>query len=318
MKKIITIALFISTFLFGCSSSDDSSSDSGQWQLTALNTNSVVNKLCSAGNTIYVSNGSEISKSTDNGDTWSIVNTGLTNVTSYDIFVINGEIHLSATKYLTSSVETKYYKSNNNGDTWVQVWNALSSSNLGNGFHPKIVYLVGSKLFGAVNNDFGISRIFNSSDNGSTWNLLSTTFSIQSPFQNNFMFDGTNYYITDMNGLYKSSNGINYTLNNDFTYGFKYSAILGNKIYYSAGSDMSYSDNGGSSWLDINSGLPLSLSFLYSNGQNIYTGGASGVYVLNNNTWNQLGYDIQQVFKVTTTNNYIFALAEGGLYRYNL
>lgn len=166
MKKLITLAFTVS-ILLGCSSSDDSSS--GQWQLTAFNTNSSVRKLCSAGNTIYTLDGNGIQRSTDNGDTWSIVNTGLTNITSYDIFVINGEIHLSATKYLTSSAETKYYKSNNNGDTWVQVWNALSVSNLGNGFHPKVVYLVGSKLYGTVEINQGVTKIFNSSDNGATF-----------------------------------------------------------------------------------------------------------------------------------------------------
>ncbi len=329
MKKIITIALFISTFLFGCSSSDSSSSNTGQWELTNLASNINFGRICSASNTIFITDGIVIHRSTDNGDSWSAVDTGLNNVISYDIFVINGIIHLSATKNIGGSYATNYYKSTNNGDSWIEVWNNLANDNLGYGF-PKRIFYVGSKLFGAVIYGFDNTKIVSSADNGITWNLLPNTFNTTEMvqfdyFENNFMFDGSNYYLTDTSGIYKSNDGVNFTLiNNVPNGGVRYSTNLGNKIYITPITGVQVTSNNGVSWTDINNGIeyvagsPFPLNFLYSNGQNIYTGGASGVFVLNNTSWNQVGSNIEQVRKITSNNNYIFVKAQGGLYRYAL
>jgi hypothetical protein len=326
MKKILFIA-FIAFTIFSCSSDSSSSSSSlGQWKLM----NFPSDLITANGNTLFsVSSNTILKRSTDNGDNWSTINTGLTNVDSYSMFSMSGTIYLAAFKNGISGVTpstTKYYKSTDNGDTWVQTW--VSLQNQGSGL-PSKIFQLGSKLIGATN---GTSPdVFCSNDNGITWDLSNNSFN--SPLGYNFLYDGNNYYFVTAQSIYKSTDGVNYsTLNNAPSVLRSASAFVGNKIYLSDATNygVKMSNDGGVVWNAVNQGLEFldsnyqPISFMHTKNQSIYAGcEGGGVYKLsaNSSTWLEIGtpdddvYVSGTVYNIQTTDNYVFAVTSDGVYR---
>ena len=328
MKKVI-LGLTIGLLLISCSSSDSSSSSSGQWELM----NFPSNVITSNGNTLFsVSSNNTINRSTDNGNNWSLLNTGITNVDSYTMFSLSGTIYLAAFKNGISGVTpstTKYYKSIDNGDTWVQTW--VSLQNQGSGL-PSKIFQLGSKLIGATN---GASPdVVCSNDNGITWDLSNN--SLYSPLGFNFLYDGNNYYFVTAESTYKSTDGVNYsTLNNCPSVWRSASAFVGNKIYLSVGNNdgVKMSNDGGLTWNTVNQGLEFidtyyqTVSFMHTKNQSVYAGcEGGGVYKLsaNSSTWSEIGspdddvYVSGTVYNIQTTDNFVFAVTSEGVYRHGI
>lgn len=329
MKKILFIA-FIAFTIFSCSSdSSSSSSSSGQWEL--MNFPSDV--ITANGNTLFsVSSNTIIKRSVDNGDNWSTINTGLTNVDSYSLFSISGTIYLSAYKNGVSGVTlstTKYYKSTDNGDTWVQTWSSLQ--NQGSGL-PSKIFQLGSKLIGATNGSS--PDIFCSNNNGLTWDLSNN--SLISPLRFNFLYDGSNYYFVTMESTYKSTDGVNYSiLNNCPSVWLSVSTFVGNKIYLSVGINegVKMSNDGGLTWNAVNQGLEFldtyyeTVSSMHTKNQSVYAGcEGGGVFKLsaNSSTWSEIGnpdddiYVSGTVYNIQTTDNYVFAVTSDGVYSHSI
>ena len=317
MKKII--ALIFSTFILSCSSSSDSTSSSSSSSWDLLNFSGSIDSMCSINNDLYIGNATGVYRSVDNGNTWNQIKVGATDK-FYTVFPINGEIYYSQSNYGGTSA-TNYSKYNLTSGSWNSVWTSVQSNGYG---IPKKFYLLGTKLLGATENYD--TDIFVSSNNGSSWNNISSPLAGGVGINFNFISDGNNYYFAGAGGLFKSTNGVEYVKLNNIS-GLNSSTSLGNKLYVGF-QGVKMSTDGGGTWTNINDGLEVvpgllqTINVLHSNGQNVFCGSANGVYILNNSTWTNIG-DFEgtyptQVGKISTTSNYIFAKGQDGLYRHQL
>jgi photosystem II stability/assembly factor-like uncharacterized protein len=102
--------------------------------------------------------GRGVYRSTDQGETWSEVNNGLTN-TLVLALIINSDQHLFAGTYFGG-----VFRSTDNGDTWEPVNDGLTES-----FVPKLVLDSAGHLFAATD-----AGVFRSTDNGDSWSLSNT------------------------------------------------------------------------------------------------------------------------------------------------
>jgi photosystem II stability/assembly factor-like uncharacterized protein len=333
MKKIF-ILFYAVSLIIGCSSSDSSASSGWELVNSPSTSSNTISNFISNGNALFcILSNNSIYRSTDNGNSWSVLNTGITNYDNLTLFSINDVLYISAFKNGVPQVTlstTKYYKSTNNGDSWAQTWNTLV--NTGNGL-PSTIYLLGNKLVGATNGTN--AYVYSSSDNGLTWS--SSNNPLMSILKIKMIFDESNYYFVTAQNIYKSNDAINFTQVNNWPSPIWNSAVstIGNKIYVSCGG-ISLSNDGGLNWNPINQGLELTdsaynlISCLYSENQKLYAGAeGGGVYKLNSNSqiWSEIGgyndnendiYVTGTVNFITSVNGYLFAVTGEGLYRHSL
>mgnify|MGYP001363783389 CR=1 FL=1 len=222
-------------------------------------------------------NGGGVYKSTDNGVNWSVSNTGMGNLTVYNMVVSGGNIfaatsgglYLSSdqgdnwvrkdsgmkTSYVAYSVFVKgteilaatnsgIYKSSNNGVSWSSLNNGLDST-LG----CRSVVAVGSNLLVISG-----QKIFRSANNGSSWTDISSFLGPNpTPFQ--LATDGTNIYLAVYSGLYKSTDGgVTWnTLGHDMTVYTIYTD--GAKVYVGTDEGVQYTSINGTFFREANDGF---------------------------------------------------------------
>lgn len=327
MKKNIIILCVLLYIVSGCSENSISEEDnpsSTNWTLLSK----TGRDICSIGNYVFcVSSNTGIYRSNDNGDTWSTVNNGLnlTNTENIKLFENTGILYASMTIHnsvLTST--TKYYKSINNGDTWVQIWQNLNKQ-------PEDIKIINNVIFVCSG-----PYIYKSIDNGVNW-TESNYISWNSA--NRIVSDGSNYFSYNFNTshenqIHKSNNGSDFVeLNNmngfqEYDWPNQHCSIItiGEKIYISTNyQGVLMSNDSGISWNARNNGLTStsgalnfvsSISCFYSNNTKLYAGSWNRVFAFNssNESWIKLGGnlnidDINEhvVFSITKNNNYYFA-----------
>lgn len=339
MKKNLFILFFLAYIVSGCSENSTSERDN-----TSLTNWTLLNKtgfdICSIGNYLFcVSLDTGIYRSNDNGDTWSSVNNGITlNSTQYfRLFENSGILYASTTIFNSNFTSTvKYYKSINNGETWVQIWQNLNKQ-------PDDIKIINNMIFVCAGR-----YIYKSIDNGTNWtesNYLTTSFT----YPTKIVSDGSNYFVAGtslVDAIHKSNNGNNFNeLNNIDGFqeydsaNFKYSIItVGEKIYVSTfNQGVLMSNDSGISWNTRNNGLTSkvgtfsfvsNISCFYSDNTKLYGGSSNRVYVFNpsNVSWVQLGGDLNDdineyfpVISLTKNNKYHFASStSGSIYRLSI
>ncbi len=339
MKKNIIILCVLLYIVSGCSENSISEEDnpsSTNWTLLSK----TGRDICSIGNYVFcVSSNTGIYRSNDNGDTWSTVNNGinLNNTENFKLFENSGILYASTTIYNSNYTATvKYYKSINNGDTWVQIWQNLNKG-------PDDINIINNIIFVCAGR-----YIYKSIDNGTNWtesNYLGTSF-----HHFKIVSDGSNYFAAETslgNTIHKSNNGSDFVeLNNmvglpEYVGGnTNYSIItIGDKIYVSTyNQGVLMSNDSGISWNAQNNGLTSSfvgnnnlvssISSFYSENTKLYAGGTNKVFILNpsNVNWVQLGGDLNNditeqypVISLTKNNNFYFAANTAGkIYRLSI
>jgi photosystem II stability/assembly factor-like uncharacterized protein len=339
MKKYIIILCVLLYVVSGCSENSISDNDN-----TSLTNWTLLNKtgydICSIGNYVFcVTLNTGIHRSNDNGNTWSTANNGinLTNTENIKLFENSGILYASTTVFNSNNTSTvKYYKSINNGDTWVQIWQNLNKQ-------PDDINIINNIIFVCAGR-----YIYKSIDNGTNWtesNYLGTSF-----HHFKIVSDGSNYFAAETslgNTVHKSNNGSDFVeLNNmngfqEYYWPNQHCSIItiGEKIYISTDSQgVLMSNDSGISWNARNNGLTStsgalnfvsSISCFYSNNTKLFAGSWNRVFAFNssNESWIKLGGNLNiddvnehvPVFSITKNNNYYFAsTGSGKIYRLSI
>lgn len=242
-------------------------------------------------------------RSADNGNNWTILNSGLTGYTVYS-FYKNGST-------LFAGTNSGVFKSINDGLTWEQ------SSGGSVTYALSLAYTPGKLLAGS-------NGLFFSEDNGITWiqNSGVPTANIWS-----ILVDGNDIYVaTQGYGVYYSANAGNdwSAVNNGIAATVIYGlAKNGDNIFcISNNAGVFRTTNKGTDWTAVNNGLTItSGENIFSYNNNLYAAiWGSGIFMSSNNgdSWTNIsnGMDNTFIWYVYAYNNFIFTGNQGaGFYR---
>jgi len=240
-----------------------STNDGDLW--TAVNTgltNDTVLSLAISGTNIFAGTSGGVFLSTNNGSNWSAVNTGLTN-TVVNSLAISGSNIFAGTK-------NGIFLSTNNGSSWTAVNNGLPANT---GVYTIIIS--GINIFAGTI----FSGVYLSTNNGNNW----TAAGLSGNWVNALAISGTNIYAGNYYGgmSLSTNNGSSWTpVNNGLSASTNVHSIIINGTNIFAGTDYSVflSNNNGGLWTDWNNGIPSYYSALAFciNGTNIFAGSGNG------------------------------------------
>lgn len=239
-----------------------------------------------------------IYKSTDNGDSWNKLDTGIDQFEVYAVYINKADDIFVGTNY-----RDRLYRSTDDGATW-QIIN--------NGYNTGECWAIGenknSTVLLAGDGQFG--KLYRSTDNGSSWQLAANL-----PVLSFAVDSSNNIYCGTFIGLYKSTDdglswnptGFSNIPVNKILIGNNDRIICGTG-YYDNGQGVYYSDDYGSSWtkFGLNDKVVLSLDFT-SSGSLLAGTLIDGVFETTDwgDTWVQHtnGLFHKQVFRLKVNNN---------------
>ena len=279
------------------------------WVQTSLN-NKDIYSFATSGNKIFAGGDNGVYLSTDNGNSWTLGNTGLT---GYDVDAL-----LNYGNNIFAGTGDNVYLSTNNGTNWVASDTGFSISG---------VFALAKK----ENNIFVgtyCNGVYLSTDNGNNWISVNTGLTdlyIKAiAVKDSSIFVGTGYdgvYISTNNGNSWSSTGLSDILVWSI-------AIHGNNIYAGTDNGIYVSTDNGINWSVLNNGLPLNtvMSSIVIADSIIFTGTfGSGVYMStdNGNSWVAVndGLKPNYIHALTISNNTLFAggsISELGVWELSL
>ncbi|RPI17456.1 MAG: T9SS C-terminal target domain-containing protein [Ignavibacteriae bacterium] len=264
-----------------------------------------VNGFISSGTNLFAgTNGDCIFNSTNNGVSWSKLNSpGVTN-NNVKCFIKTGNNVFAGT-------ENGVFLTTNNGTTWYGVNSGISN--------------VSVNTFAALNTNIFIgtnSGVYVTTNNGNYWNYSS--YGISSYIINSMAVLGTNVYAATSSGVYKSTdNGgswspvnaglINQNVNSLLVYG---SNLFAGTVNISNTESVYKSSDHGNSWLPAGL-LNLNVTSLVSSTGYLYAGTTTGVYRSSNNGTNwssELGLLTLQIISLYNTGTSICAGTPFGMY----
>ena len=225
--------------------------------------------LASTGTNIFAGTyGDGMFLSTNNGNSWTAVNTGLSSG-------IN-TIAISGTNIFAGAADGYVYKSTNNGSSWT------AGAYVGGG-QIFTLLISGTNIFAGTNG----GGVFLSTDNGSTW---TATGNLPGNIVNELALSGTNIIAATCHGIWKSTNNggtwIDISSPAISTLAGFTLTVNGSNIFagmYAVGEYLS-TDNG-VTWAHAITGLTTTdVRRSTKNGNNIYAGTfGGGVFVTGNN-----------------------------------
>lgn len=278
--------------------------------------------------------GEGLFRSTNNGDVWSLLNTGLptSNLpTSKELKICelgispNGVLFFGGTIGDKGTVLNSYgiglYRSTNNGASW-------SKTSLEEGNLNAIAFNSDGDIFTAMASDIeGYYGIHRSTDGGETWTNIADKSDIFYVEEIAINSNGDIYVGTYQDGLFRSTdNGDNWTLvNSSF---MKINSILfssSGDIFIGSGDDGIFrSSDSGNTWTQINNGLSdLDVYGLVINSIGHIFAGTYGGGVFkstdNGNSWVQIndGLTNLNIFSIAINSNDVIFLGTygGGIFR---
>lgn len=234
---------------------------------TALPNNVSITALSYSGSNIFACTENDgVFLSSNNGSSWSGVNSGLASSHVFSIAITGNNIFVGT--------DSGVYLSTNNGSSWTALNNGLPSSIT----IQSLTISAGVVFAGSVNNN-----VFISSDNGSSWtnNFLLGNGDIRA-----LGSSGNKVLASTGMGVYLSTNGgsgwsqvNNGIFTGYFIYAFSFS---GNNFFAGASNGAFISSNNGNSWSTMNTGFSTgtNVNSLYTNTTNIFAGTAyAGVWI---------------------------------------
>jgi len=269
-----------------------------------------VTSLASSGNNLYAGTVNGVYKTTNNGDSWTQINNGLSNIRVNKIAALGSKV-------VVISNDSNLYISNNNGSSWTNINNGL--------FSKKILYglkLYGSNIYLTANGPFnGYSQdVYYSSNNGSNWiNLLN--YSANDNNVRDIDVQNSNILVGDSElGIWISTNnGLNWDHGNAGWISNESVHISGNDFF--GGSNGLYkSTNFGSQWERLNMGpyLSYSVTSIISIGEKLFASNGEIYYSVDRGlNWNYFYQGMPAIpsysRNLAFTNLYVFAEVLGGV-----
>jgi len=248
--------------------------------------------------------------STNNGTSWTAVNSGLTSADVYALAV-------SGTNIFAGTYEGGVFRSTNNGTSWTAMNSGLTNTNV-NAFAVS-----GTNLFAGTDGGVFLSTI-----NGTSWTARNS--GLTSTYINALAVNGTNLFAgTGTGGVFHSTNNgtswtaVNSGLTNTSVYAL---AVSGTNLF--AGTlygGVFLSTNNGTSWTAVNSGLTAKyVKALAVIGTNLFAGtNFGGVFLSTNNgtSWTAMNSGLTETsinaFAISGTNLFAGTLG-GGVWRRSL
>lgn len=228
--------------------------------------------------------GAGMARSADNGESWTPINSGLTNLTVQ-------ALALNANGNVFAGTNQGIFRSLDNGASWTQVNTSITTRNI----QSLAINLGTGDIFAGAS----FVTIYHSSDNGSNWTKLNTgltdTDNIQALAIN--QATGVVFAGTDKNGILRSGDNGNTWVKADtgLTYKNVRALILTAAGEILAGADsvitkrgIFRSVNNGSRWTQVMTAPNSVISFAVNSGGRIFAGTqGSGVYLStdNGNNW---------------------------------
>jgi len=266
-----------------------------QWQQTLNYTGS---SFAINGNNIFVGTYLGVYFTSNNGNSWTLLNTGLTNT---DI----NKLVISEDTLYAGTYNGGVFLSTNNGSSWTAVNNGLT----GNALQVRALAINGSNIYVGTYN----SGVYLSTNNGNSWSAVNTGLTNLQILS--FAISGNTIFAGTWGGVYMSTNnGNNWSaigLSGNMISGI---AISGNNIFAGInGGGVYLSTNNGTSWNPVNTGLTNNqVTALVVDGNNIFAGtSGGGVYLSTNNgnNWNTKNTSLTDTIinALTLSGNYLFA-----------
>lgn len=310
MKKTTVILLGIFSFIL----TDYSTS---QWiqKSNGIGSDKVITSLISNNNIIFASSIlSGVYRSTDLGENWENINTGLTSDSVTSLFTKNDII-------FAGTYGAGVFSSSNNGDNWSPLNNGLTNLYINTSFSTGNYIFIGTSTF--ANNSGGV---YYTTNLGQNWIFAGlNTYSVKAfTMSGNYLIAGIAYN-GSLGGTFRTTNyGLNWTSG--------YNGLSGNavnvnsfvsdgmNIYAGTGAGVYLSINYGSNWSPMNIYLPpVKVNIISINYSNIIIGNELGLYITTNygTNWKNKSEGLPANCNILTdivVDDYIFA----GTYEYSL
>ncbi len=326
MKKLLPIVMLICTLA-------DENSLQAQWVQTNGAVGDYIRCFAVSDTNLFAGAnvlGEGVFLSTNNGTSWTAVDSGLINLEA-EIPAVNA-LAISGTD-LFAGTSGGLFRSTNNGKTWVEVDSGLISS-----FYPDVTALVfsGTNLFAATELSVGLST-----NDGTSWTAVDSGLS--SPPSGVFYGEvislavspngvgGTNLFAgSGTYGIFLSTNnGTSWTVVDSGLTGEPTSAIAisGKNIVANSHGKLFLSTNNGTSWTAIDSGLTsgdnATISCFAVSGTNLFAGSSSyGVFLSTDSgiSWAAVNTGLTSlgVNSLAVSGTNLFAGTSGGVWRRSL
>ncbi len=233
--------------------------------------------LATSGSNIFAgTQGNGIAISGNNGNTWSYINTGLSNNCIKAIAIKDTNIFAG-----TWNGSGGMFLSCNNGSSWSAINNGIPANT-----YIRSLVIGNSNIFaGTVG-----GGIFLSTNNGANWTAVNTGLGNLNVYS--FAINGTNIFAGTGSGVFLSTNnGGNWTAVNTGLGNLTVNslAISGTNIFAGTASNAVFlSTNNGNNWTAVNTGMPAATCILSLavNGSSIFAGTNStynGMFLSTNN-----------------------------------
>jgi ligand-binding sensor domain-containing protein len=291
IKSLISKRNILLTFLF----LSLSNVSTAQWQDTnGPSGGNVVYSLAISGTNIFAGTWNGVFLSTDNGNSWTAMNTGIPPNTYIFSLAVSG------TNIFAGTDGSGIFLSTNNGNSWVAMNTGLTNLTV------RALAVSGNNIFAGTQGD----GVFISSNNGGSWSAVNSgfpTLDIRS-----FAVSGTNIFAgTFYSGVFLTqTNGNNWTGINNGLPSYTYVpslAINGTNIFAGTYNGLFVSSNNGSSWTKLNNGMSDTLfTSIATIGSNIFAGTYDGGVFLSTNNANS--WTIENT-GLTTSGHYVHAFA---------
>jgi photosystem II stability/assembly factor-like uncharacterized protein len=273
----------------------------------------------------YNGRGGGVYRSTDNGETWIMIDNELVKNGQDTI----GILHLAAmgNVIIAGSATDGIFISTNNGDNWRQSNNGIEDS-MNQVIKISAIGTNDSIIYAGVDNWKGA---FVSTDTGKTWeainNGLRSYNGAPTPLIYNFAYLDQYTYAFSSDGLYYSTNGGSNWMLDSTLKGRESFASIGDVFFWGVDTNIIRLTYDRTSWKLISAprwakNNEINLKALASYNNIIIAGGFYGVYFSNDSgsTWNSLneGWNIYdaEVYSLTVTDSYLFAGTNGfGVWR---
>jgi hypothetical protein len=281
-----------------------------QWVQTPTPPAGVQALTATAGNVFAGSIGNGVYLTTNNGTSWTAVNTGLTNLTVYSLVVNGGNV----------------FAGTNGGGVFLTTNNGTSWSAVNTGLTNLTVYSLvanGGNVFAGT-----AGGVFLTTNNGTSWSAVNTGLTNLTVYS--LVANGGNVFTgTNGGGVYlTTNNGTSWArVSNGLTNGTVLSlGVNGGNIFAgTSGGGVFLTTNNGTSWTAVNTGLTnLNVTSLTSSGGYVFAGtSGGGVFLTTNNGTNWIEFNtgltggLPPVFALTASGSNLFAglAASPGVWR---